>query len=361
MHTHLPGSLDNAFKRGGNKETTSEEAKSQSQRELNTLSALYSSPAAIPYSPQEPDPSQDGSQEPENPPIAIPLPDHLKVRVILRSVMTSSIPSSCVLTRLQQHQQHHQQPVAVPDLSAILSAFQTPAQQPAQIQAQTAANNIIAQLQAITRTQQPAPVAVPFAQPVVQQLVQPAPAPAQQAPVTDISSILAALGAVNPSQQQTPQQQANTSFLQNLVQQNPVAQGQAPSVLDNMLAQLGFNGSFPATQPAPASGPYEAPAGPKGWAAYDSQLQQPFGNNSQPAWTGSGTTDEFSRAPREGEREKEGRSSKDVRGALREATGWDERKSEVERHNSSGGGGGSDSSRGTWSGGKHKKVLRPHR
>jgi hypothetical protein len=81
LHVFLPSSHENAVKRGGKKETVSEEARIQSQRELNTLSALYNSPAAIPYSPQEPDSGNDGSQEPDNLPTIIPLPDHLKVSV----------------------------------------------------------------------------------------------------------------------------------------------------------------------------------------------------------------------------------------------------------------------------------------
>jgi len=101
------------------------------------------------------------------------------------------------------------------------------------------------------------------------------------------------------------------------------------------------------------------------WPTYEPQFHQPYGStpnhSNQSSWaTGSGT-DEFGRTLREGDREKEGRGGKDVRGALREATGWDERKSEVERHNGSGNNGnnGNEPTRGGWSGGKHKKEKKP--
>lgn len=71
-------STEHAIKRGGNKTPTSEEAKIQSQRELVTLSALYTSSQSIPFSPQEPDASNDGSQEPDKEPVVIPLPDNIK-------------------------------------------------------------------------------------------------------------------------------------------------------------------------------------------------------------------------------------------------------------------------------------------
>lgn len=72
-------SVEHAIKRGGNKKPTSEEAKIQSQRELGTLSALYTSSQSIPFSPQEPDTNSDGSQEPDKEPVVIPLPDNIKV------------------------------------------------------------------------------------------------------------------------------------------------------------------------------------------------------------------------------------------------------------------------------------------
>lgn len=72
-------SVEHAIKRGGNKKPISEEAKIQSQRELVTLSALYTSSQSIPFSPQEPDASGDGLQESDNELIIIPLPDNIKV------------------------------------------------------------------------------------------------------------------------------------------------------------------------------------------------------------------------------------------------------------------------------------------
>lgn len=71
---------DHAIKRGGNKKPVSEEAKIQSQRELVTLSALYTSSQSIPVSPQEPDSNNDGSQVSDKQPVIIPLPDNIKVR-----------------------------------------------------------------------------------------------------------------------------------------------------------------------------------------------------------------------------------------------------------------------------------------
>jgi len=196
---------------------------------------------------------------------------------------------------------------------------------------------------------------VPFVQPVTQQIPQPTPAAAQQ---PDLGSILMALGP-NPGQQQ----QASTSLLQNLVQQSSVAQGSTSAALTNILAQISSNPTaFSFGQALPNA--YDT-SNPQTWPAYESQFHQPYGSTSnhsnQASWaTGSGT-DEFGRTLREGDREKEGRSGKDVRGALREATGWDERKSEVERHNGSGNNGnnGNEPTRGGWSGSKHKKVKRP--
>lgn len=72
-------STEHAIKRGGNKIPISEEAKIQSQRELGTLSALYTSSQSIPFSPQEPDAGNDGLQESDKEPIVIPLPDNIKV------------------------------------------------------------------------------------------------------------------------------------------------------------------------------------------------------------------------------------------------------------------------------------------
>lgn len=198
---------------------------------------------------------------------------------------------------------------------------------------------------------------MPFAQPVTQQIPQATPAPAQQ---PDLGSILMALGP-NPGQQQ----QAGTSLLQNLVQQSSVAQGSTSAALTNILAQMSSNPTaFSFGQAVPNA--YDT-SNPQVWPTYESQFHQPYGStpnhSNQSSWaTGSGT-DEFGRILREGDREKEGRSSKDVRGALREATGWDERKSEVERHNGSGNNGnsGNEPTRGGWSGGKHKKVKKPHR
>lgn len=76
-------STDHAIKRGGNKKPVSEEAKIQSQRELVTLSALYTSSQSIPFSPQEPDANNDGSQESDKQPVIIPLPDNIKVNYTL--------------------------------------------------------------------------------------------------------------------------------------------------------------------------------------------------------------------------------------------------------------------------------------
>ncbi|KAG0641751.1 hypothetical protein HOY80DRAFT_1111119 [Tuber brumale] len=341
---HSSTSADNAISRGGKKEITSEEAKIQSKRELQTLSALYTSPAAIPYSPREPDSNSDGSQEFGQQPTIIPLPDRLKPPTGLETAFGSV--------------QLNPQPAAVADISSILSAINN-FQQPAQSQTQATANSILAQIQAITQSQQQpaAPPSVPFTQPVAQQIAQAAPAPAQQ---PDLGSILMALGP-NSGQQQ----QASTSLLQNLVQQGSVAQGGTSAALTNILAQMSSNPTvFSFGQAIPNT--YDT-SNSQTWPTYEPQLHQPYGSTSnhsnQSSWaTGSGT-DEFGRTLREGDREKEGRGGKDVRGALREATGWDERKSEVERHNGSGNNGnnGNEPARGGWSGGKHKKVKRPRR
>ncbi|PWW72903.1 hypothetical protein C7212DRAFT_366070 [Tuber magnatum] len=337
---HVSTSADNATSRGGKKEITSEEAKIQSKRELQTLSALYTSPAAIPYSPREPDSSGDGSQELDQQLTIIPLPDRLKPPTNLQTALGSI--------------QLNPQPSPVVDISSILSVINN-LQQPAQSQTQAAANTILAQMQAITQNQQQptASPPVPFTQPVAQQITQAAPAPTQQ---PDLSSILMALGP-NSGQQQ----QAGTSLLQNLVQQGSVAQGGTSAALTNILAQMSSNPTaFSFGQAVPNT--YDT-SNSQAWTAYESQFHQPYGSASshpnQSSWaTGSGT-DEFGRTLREGDREKEGRGGKDVRGALREATGWDERKSEVERHNGSGNG-GNEPARGGWSGGKHKKLPELH-
>ncbi|RPA96571.1 hypothetical protein L873DRAFT_1693889 [Choiromyces venosus 120613-1] len=341
LHRHVSTSADNAISRGGKKEITSEEAKIQSKRELQTLSALYTSAAAIPDSPQEPDSNNDGSQEFDQQPTIIPLPDNLKPPTSLQT------PFSSV--------QQNPQPAVVPDISSILSAINS-YPQPPQSQSQATANDILAQIQAITRGQQQPtpPPAVPFAQPVAQQIAQAAPASTQQ---PDLSSILMALGP-NSGQQQ----QAGTSLLQNLVQQGSVAQGDTSAALTNILAQMSSNpAAFSFGQAVPNA--YDT-SNSHTWPTYESQLHQPYGNTSnhsnQSPWAAGSGTDEFGRTLRESDREKEGRGGKDVRGALREAAGWDERKSEVERHNGSGNN-GNEPTRGGWSGGKHKKVKRPHK
>lgn len=79
---------DHAIKRGGNKQPLSEEAKIQSQRELVTLYAVYTSSQNIPFSPQEPDPNNDGSQVSEKQPVIIPLPDNIKVCCCQCNVVT---------------------------------------------------------------------------------------------------------------------------------------------------------------------------------------------------------------------------------------------------------------------------------
>lgn len=216
----------------------------------------------------------------------------------------------------------------------------------------------MAQIQAITRAQQ-APQQQFGQQPQPQQqTVQPS--------TPDIGSILAALGGATAGQQQA-QQQANNNFLQNLIQQNPTTQAQN-AALGSALASFGLPlfqplASFGQAQPPPASTGYEAPVAPKAWSTYDSQPQQAYGSDSnngnnanQSAWTGSGGTDEFGRALRDGEKEKEGRSGRDIRRDLRKATGWDERKVEAEQPLSGSGNGGSGSGRGGGWGGKHKKV-----
>lgn len=265
-----------------------------------------------------------------------------------------------------------QQPVPTPDLSAILSAFQPQVQQPQQQQQQpqqipAVTNDFMASLQAITRQvaaqAQQAPHPPQFTQ-------QPQPQ-AQQQPVQqstpDISSILAALGGVNSGQHQTQQQQqASNTFLQNLVQQNPTAQSAA---LGNALAQLGMPliptlASYgQAAPPVPAG--YETPATQQGWS-YESQVQQAYGSNpngnnaNQSGWNGNGGTDEFGRALRDGETEKEGRSVADIRRETKEKGGvWDERNIETEQPTSGGkggGGAGNTGGRGGGWGGKHKKV-----
>lgn len=223
----------------------------------------------------------------------------------------------------------------------------------------------MASLQAITRQvaaqAQQAPQQPQFTQQTQPQVQQ---QPVQQS-TPDISSILAALGGVNPGQQQTQQQQqANNNFLQNLVQQNPATQAQN-AVLGNALAQFGIPLLAPYGQapPPPASTGYEAPTTQKGW--YESQVQQAFGSNSgnssntnQTGWNGNGGTDEFGRALRDGEKEKEGRSVADIRRETKEkGVVWDGRDTETEQPTggSRGGGGNSGGGRGGW-GGKHKKV-----
>lgn len=224
----------------------------------------------------------------------------------------------------------------------------------------------MASLQAITRQvaaqaqqapQQPQFVQQP--QPQIQQQ------PAQQS-TPDISSILAALG-VNSGQQNQQQQQASNNFLQNLVQQNPTAQAQS-AALGNALAQFGvplLPTIAPYGQaPPPSSTGYEAPVTQKGWS-YDSQVQQAYGNNpgnnnnaNQSGWSGNGGTDEFGRALRDGEKEKEGRSVADIRRETKEKGGvWDERDVVAEQPIGGGrGGGNSGGGRGGGWGGKHKKV-----
>lgn len=266
-----------------------------------------------------------------------------------------------------------QQPVVTADLSAILSAFQPQVQQPQQQQQQqqpqqipTVTNDFMASLQAITRQvaaqAQQAPQPPQFAQQPQPQVQQPV---HQSTP--DISSILAALGGVNSGQLQTQQQQqASNTFLQNLVQQNPTAQSAA---LGNALAQLGMPllptlGSY--GQPAPGPAGYETPTTQKGWS-YESQVQQAYGGNptnsnnaNQSGWNGSGGTDEFGRALRDGEKEKEGRSVADIRRETKEKGGvWDERNIETEQPTGggrAGGGGNTGGGRGAGWGGKHKKV-----
>lgn len=260
-----------------------------------------------------------------------------------------------------------QQPTVTADLSAILSAFQPQVQQPQQQQQPpqqipAVTNDFMASLQAITRQvaaqaqAQQAPQPPQFAQ-------QPQPQQPVQQSTPDISSILAALGGVNSGQLQT-QQQANNTFLQNLVQQNPTVQSAA---LGNALAQLGMPllptlGSY--SQPAPGPAGYETPATQKGWS-YESQVQQAYGSNpvnnnaNQSGWNGSGGTDEFGRALRDGEKEKEGRSVADIRRETKEKGGvWDERNIETEQPTGGGraGGGNTGGGRGAGWGGKHKKV-----
>lgn len=223
----------------------------------------------------------------------------------------------------------------------------------------------MASLQAITRH-----VAAQAQQaPQPPQFPQQAQTQAQQQPVQqntpDISSILAALGGVNPGQQQTrQQQQASNTFLQSLVQQNPAVQGAA---LGNALAQLGMPLLPTLTSygqpPLPHPAGYEAPATQKGWS-YETQA---YGSNSasnsnanQSGWTGNGGTDEFGRALRDGEKEKEGRSVADIRRETKEKGGvWDERNIEAEQPiggGRGGGGGNTGGGRGGGWGGKHKKV-----
>lgn len=363
-------STEHAIKRGGNKKPTSEEAKIQSQRELVTLSALYTSSQSIPFSPQEPDTSNDGSQEPDKEPVVIPLPDNIKAspnlnhsnsRVRDIGLTFPQPPASLFQAPLPQ-----QQPVVTADLSAILSAFQPQVQQPQQQQPQqlpAVTNDFMASLQAITRQvaaqaqqAQQAPLPPQFAQ-------QPQPQQPVQQNTPDISSILAALGGVNAGQQQTQQQQhASNTFLQNLVQQNPTAQSAA---LGNALAQLGMPLLASYSQPPPLG--YEAPAIQNGWS-YESQVQQAYGNNptnnnaNQTGWNGAGGTDEFGRALRDGEKEKEGRSVADIRRETKEKGGvWDERNIEAEQttgggRGGGGGGGNTAGGRGGGWGGKHKKV-----
>lgn len=273
-------------------------------------------------------------------------------------------PASLFQTPLPQ-----QQPTVTADLSAILSAFQPQVQQPQQQQQQqpqqipAVTNDFMASLQAITRQvaaqAQQAPQPPQFAQ-------QPQPQQPVQQSTPDISSILAALGGVNSGQLQTQQQQASNTFLQNLVQQNPTAQSAA---LGNALAQLGMPllptlGSY--SQPAPGPAGYEAPATQKGWS-YESQVQQAYGSGpvssngaNQSGWNGGGGTDEFGRALRDGEKEKEGRSVADIRRETKEKGGvWDERNIETDQPTGggrAGGGGNTGGGRGAGWGGKHKKV-----
>src|SRR5205807_7049463 len=101
-----------AISRGGEKEITSEEAKIQSKRELQTLSALYTSPAAIPYSPREPDSNSDNSQEFDQQPTIIPLPDHLKVRIFSQILSIIGIHPILIRFKASSQPQDHVWPLS---------------------------------------------------------------------------------------------------------------------------------------------------------------------------------------------------------------------------------------------------------
>ncbi|KAL7273749.1 hypothetical protein RUND412_003369 [Rhizina undulata] len=323
------------IKRGGLKEPVSEEAKIQKQRELGTLTTLYATARDIPYTPHEPE-GIDVDPPADHVPVTIPLPDHLQSRFGAK----------------RQQPEHPIVPAA--DLSSLLSALTTPQQNPTQ----ASMNGIFAHLQALTSQAQQAQMTPQIPQASIQ-------------PAADINALLAAIGSgatgQQTQQQQQQQQQANALYQNMLQQQTAPAQTQnnANNALADILAKLGFSAAastFPPPPPisqASAAGFTPAPAMPL-WPNLE-MIQQALGGNVNGAlqpgnmWPTNGSaTDEFGRAMRDGESDKEGggRSGRDIRRELRDASGWDERQFEKERPSGGAAGGGSG-----WSG-KHKKIRK---
>lgn len=214
----------NFVKTAGVQVPESPEKIAQDQREANTLSVFYSSPADIPFSPKEPPPPDADADEPYEPEVIFGEPDQ---SVLARSNgyfdarappapqnptppnPSSQVDISSVLKVLQQNQQPQQpqpqqaQPPmqsSAPDLQSIFAQFSNPAQvqpipQPQQAPQPPAAQGLdIQKLLAVMNAQKQMQQATAFPQ-----------MQASQPP--NLAAILSQLS--NPAMQQAQQQQFN--------------------------------------------------------------------------------------------------------------------------------------------------------